>query len=70
MSTEACQPIRDRIAETEEGIASLQDLIDRHEVPPSMKPTIDATLKREKQHLKHLKEALRACEQAGKTARG
>jgi hypothetical protein len=33
-----------------------------------MKPTIDAMIKREKQHLKQLKAALRSCEQAGKAA--
>ncbi len=55
-----CQPIRDDIAAVEKEIQALEELIP--EVPPSVKPSIVARIKREKVHLMQLKRALRICE--------
>jgi hypothetical protein len=64
MPTDPCQPIRDLIATVEEEIVSLQDIL--NEVPPGLKPLIQANIRREKIHLTQLKRALKACEEAHK----
>jgi hypothetical protein len=66
MPKNACQPIREDIKTTEAEIISLDDLLD--EIPVSMKPSIVAAIKRLRIHLAQLRRALRACEQAHKTA--
>jgi hypothetical protein len=62
MPNDACQPIREDIAAIQAEILSLQDLLS--EVPASLKPTVQANIKREKDHLARMKRALKACQQA------
>ena len=58
-----CQPIRDRITATEEGIREAEALLP--ELLGPVKAAIQAFIKREKEHLKQLRVALRACESGG-----
>jgi hypothetical protein len=60
MPKEKCQPIRDKIRDVEEGIREAEDLLP--ELAGPVKGAILAFIKREKQHLKQLRVALRACE--------
>ena len=60
MPTEHCEPIRNDIDALEKDILSLQEVLP--EVPPVLRKSIEATIKREKVHLLALKRALKACE--------
>ena len=60
MPVNHCQSIRDDIANHEQEILSLQEVL--NEVPVLLRRTFEATIKREKEHLARLKRALKACE--------
>ena len=63
MATDRCQPIRESIRVTEQDIREAEDLLP--ELLGPVKKVIQDFIKREKNHLRQLRIALRACE-AGK----
>ena len=63
MATDRCQPIRESIRVTEQDIREAEDLLP--ELLGPVKKVIQDFIKREKNHLRQLRVALRACE-AGK----
>jgi hypothetical protein len=60
MPNDKCQPIRDSVGTTEDGIREAEALLP--EVRGPVKKEIENFIKREKLHLRQLRNALRACE--------
>ena len=60
MPKDQCQPIRDDITKSQEAIREAEEVLS--ELVGPVKESIKAFIKREKEHLKRLQAALRACE--------
>ncbi len=60
MPNDKCQSIRDSIRTTEEGIREAEELLPELRGP--VKKEVENFIKREKLHLRQLRNALKACE--------
>lgn len=60
MPNDKCQSIRDFITTTEQGIREAEEILPELQGP--VKKEVENFIKREKLHLRQLRNALRACE--------